>query len=58
MDKVFAEALKAGILLNPGNVYDYTENNAILLSYAYADPDDLAKALEILAAIIEKYQKR
>lgn len=58
VDKVFAEALKAGILLNPGNVYDYTENNAIRLSYAYADPDDLAKALEILAAIIEKYQKR
>lgn len=58
VDKVFADALKAGVLLNPGNVYDYTENNAIRLSYAYADPDDLTKALEILAAIIEKYQKR
>ncbi len=58
MDKIFAEALKAGILLNPGNMYDYAENHAIRLSYAYADPEDLNKALEILAAIIEKYQKR
>ena len=45
MDKIFTEALKAGILLNPGNVYDYAENHAIRLSYAYADPDDLARAL-------------
>ncbi len=58
MDKIFNEALKAGILLNPGNVYDYAENHAIRLSYAYADPEDLTKALEILAAIIEKHQKR
>ena len=58
MDKIFNKALKAGILLNPGNVYDYAENHAIRLSYAYADPEDLTKALEILAAIIEKHQKR
>ncbi len=58
MDKIFNEALKAGILLNPGNVYDYAENHAIRLSYAYADPDDLTRALETLAAIIEKHQKR
>ena len=58
MDKIFNEALKAGILLNPGNVYDYAENHAIRLSYAYASPEDLSKALEILAAIIEKHQKK
>ena len=58
MDKIFNKALKAGILLNPGNVYDYAENHALRLSYAYADPEDLTKALEILAAIIEKHQKR
>lgn len=58
IEKVFQDALKAGILLNPGNVYDYAENHAIRLSYAYADPDDLTKALETLAAIIEKHQKR
>ncbi len=58
VDKVFDEAMKAGVLLNPGNVYDYAENHAIRLSYAYADPEDLEKALKILAEIIEKYQKR
>lgn len=57
MDKVFADALKAGILLNPGNMYDYTENHAIRLSYAYADPEDLHRALKILADIIEKHRK-
>ncbi|WP_338547922.1 PLP-dependent aminotransferase family protein [Emergencia sp. JLR.KK010] len=58
MDKIFTEALKAGILLNPGNVYDYAENHAIRLSYAYADPADLARALTVLAEIIEKHQKK
>ena len=58
MDKIFTEALKAGILLNPGNVYDYAENHAIRLSYAYADPDDLTRALTVLAEIIEKHQKK
>ena len=58
MDKVFSDALKAGVLLNPGNIYDYTENNAIRLSYAYAEPEDMEKALKILAGIIEKYQKK
>lgn len=58
MEKVFTEALKAGILLNPGNMYDYSENHAIRLSYAYAEPDDLTRALQKLAEIIEKYQKR
>lgn len=55
IDKVFREALQRGVLLNPGNVYDYIENHAIRISYAYADPCDMTKALEILASIVEKY---
>lgn len=58
VEKVFHEALQRGVLLNPGNVYDYIDNHAIRISYAYADPCDMTKALEILASIIEKYQKR
>ncbi|MGN0659838.1 MAG: PLP-dependent aminotransferase family protein [Emergencia sp.] len=57
-DRLFQEALKAGILLNPGNVYDYAENHAIRISYAYADPEDMTRALEKLAAIIDKYCRR
>lgn len=55
IDKIFAESLKCGVLLNPGNVYDYIENNAIRISYAYADPEEMVKAIEILATIVEKY---
>lgn len=55
MDKIFAKALEKGVLLNPGNVYDYTENNAMRLSYAYASPEEMNRALEILASIIDKY---
>ena len=55
IDKIFAEALRRNVLLNPGNVYDYTENNAIRLSYAYANPDEMTHAVEILADIVSKY---
>ncbi|MEE0741663.1 MAG: PLP-dependent aminotransferase family protein [Emergencia sp.] len=55
MDKIFAEALKKGVLLNPGNVYDYIENHAIRISYAYAKPEELTRAIEILAEIINQY---
>ena len=55
IDKVFHEALQHGLLLNPGNIYDYIENHAIRISYAYADPEDMTKAIEILASIVEKY---
>ena len=55
IDKEFHEAQQHGLLLNPGNIYDYIENHAIRISYAYADPEDMTKAIEILASIVEKY---
>ena len=55
MEMIFREALDQGILFNPGNVYDYGDNNAIRLSYAYADPEDLRKGIEILGGIIRKH---
>ena len=58
MDKVFSKALEAGILLNPGNMYDYRENHAIRLSYAYAEPEKLNRALRTLSYIIEKYDQK
>lgn len=58
VDKIFSDALKAGVLLNPGNIYDYGENNAIRISYAYAKPGELKKAMKILSNIAEKYYKR
>ena len=35
MDVLFNEAIKEGILLNPGDIYDFKANNSIRLSYAY-----------------------
>lgn len=55
MDKIFSECLAKNVLFNPGNVYDYLENNAIRISYAYAEPKDMTRGLRILASIAEKY---
>ena len=55
MDKIFYEALDRGVLFNPGNVYDYRENNSIRISYAYADPEDIRTAVGVLGDIIKKY---
>lgn len=55
IDKVFRDSLARGVLLNPGNVYDYVENNALRISYAYASPEEMTRALEILAEITDKY---
>lgn len=55
MDKIFYEALDRGVLFNPGNVYDYQENNSIRISYAYADPEDIRVAIGVLGDIIKKY---
>ena len=55
MDKIFYEALDRGVLFNPGNVYDYAENNSIRISYAYASPEDIRKAIRILSEVIKKY---
>ena len=58
IDTIFYEALDQGILLNPGNVYDYRENNAIRISYSYASEEELEKAIGILAEIIVRHIKK
>lgn len=55
MDKIFYEALDRGVLFNPGNVYDYAENNAIRISYAWASPEELRTAVKVLSEIIRQY---
>lgn len=51
--KLFKRALKAGILLNPGNLYDTLDQNHLRLSYAYASPKELADGLLKLAALLQ-----
>lgn len=53
MDRLFYEAAKAGILLNPGDVYDFDHNNSLRLSYAYASCEEFERAAGRLAEIVE-----
>ena len=52
-DKLFNRALDNNILLNPGNVYDFSENHTLRLSYAYARPEDLSRSIKTLAQIVQ-----
>ncbi|QIB69841.1 PLP-dependent aminotransferase family protein [Aminipila butyrica] len=58
MDNLFQRALDKNILLNPGNIYDFADNNALRLSYAYADPEDLCKAIKTLSHVVEACLKK
>ena len=54
MDKLFKKALKEGILLNPGNIYDRNDSSHIRISYSYATPKQLEKGLIKLAQLIKE----
>lgn len=52
MEKLFHAALKEGILLNPGSIYDFKKNNALRLSYSYIDEKDITDSIEKLSHIV------
>ena len=52
-EKLFNEALNKNILINPGSIYDFKENNSIRLSYAYASIEEFEVGIKILAGTIE-----
>ncbi|MGD6941611.1 PLP-dependent aminotransferase family protein [Cytobacillus gottheilii] len=58
MDKLFKRALKAGILINPGNIYDHKDSSHIRISYSYAEPAQLERGLIRLAEIIGEMSSR
>ncbi|MEX3619897.1 MocR-like pyridoxine biosynthesis transcription factor PdxR [Paenibacillus glucanolyticus] len=49
---LFEQALKEGILLNPGNIYDRSDQQHLRLSYAYASCNQLESGLIKLAELI------
>lgn len=53
MERLFYEAAAAGILINPGDMYDFHRNHSLRLSYAYTTPDEFKEAARKLAHIIE-----
>lgn len=49
---LFDLALKEKILLNPGEIYDFKNNNALRLSYAYAKEEEMVNGLKVLDKLI------
>lgn len=52
MQRLFNQALKHGILLNPGVLYDRSAVRQLRLSYAYASLPELEHALKLLPQLI------
>lgn len=52
MTQLFERALKRGILINPGYMYDRSAQKQLRLSYAYASMDELERGIVILAGLI------
>lgn len=53
MDALFNEAIKEGLLLNPGDIYDFKANNSIRLSYAYITEKEFERGVMKLKKIYE-----
>ncbi|PLS31980.1 GntR family transcriptional regulator [Bifidobacterium margollesii] len=51
MGKLFQKAVEAGVLLNPGDIYDFEGDNSLRLSYAYTTPEEFEAAADKLARI-------
>lgn len=52
MNQLFEQALKRGILINPGYIYDRSAKKQLRLSYAYARIDELKQAMIEMADLI------
>ncbi len=53
--KIFDMAIKENILINPGSVYDGSENSFIRLSYSYCTFEEMDYALSKLSKIIKTF---
>jgi len=56
LQKLFKSALNAGLLLNPGNLYDPLANRQLRLSYSYASLPDIKNGLHRLSGLIRSLQ--
>ncbi|MBT1163968.1 PLP-dependent aminotransferase family protein [Bifidobacterium felsineum] len=52
MGRLFQRALEHGVLLNPGDIYDFAGDNSLRLSYAYTTPEEFACAAEVVASLV------
>lgn len=54
MNKLFEKSCKEGLLINIGNIYDFSNNLNIRISYSYASLVDLERGLKKLSELIRK----
>ncbi|WP_432404000.1 PLP-dependent aminotransferase family protein [Wukongibacter sp. M2B1] len=54
MNKLFTSAVKRNLLINPGNIYDFSYNQNLRISYSYASLDDLEMGLKKLSQLIRE----
>ncbi|NEG54987.1 aminotransferase-like domain-containing protein [Bifidobacterium platyrrhinorum] len=52
MGRLFRRAAGRGVLLNPGDIYDFEGDNALRLSYSYTTPEEFAEAARVLAELV------
>ncbi|WP_339251933.1 PLP-dependent aminotransferase family protein [Paenibacillus sp. FSL P2-0136] len=52
--KLFSAALRAGLLLNTGDLYDRSDGRHLRLSYAYASAAELERSIPLLAELIRR----
>ncbi|KAB7790243.1 aminotransferase-like domain-containing protein [Bifidobacterium leontopitheci] len=52
MGRLFRQAIDHGVLLNPGDIYDFEGDNALRLSYVYTTPEEFADAAAVLASLV------
>lgn len=52
VDGLFERALDKGILLNPGDIYDFKHNRSLRLSFAYVTEEEFTSAMQKLRRMI------
>jgi len=52
VDDLFERAIDVGILLNPGDIYDFKHNRSLRLSFAYVDCGEFSQALKKIARLL------
>lgn len=52
VDDLFEKALDKGILLNPGDIYDFKPNRSLRLSFAYVTSEEFTDAMKNMRMII------
>lgn len=58
MNRLFSEAIKEKILINPGNIYDFSDSQNLRISYSYASYKEMEVGLKKLSHIIRNLIKQ